>query len=80
MGWCSGTEVFDNIAGLLVNDKPFTEDDKKRILKVLIVTLRDLDWDCEPDSDYWTHPTVRQAFKEIYPKWDWKQIEEDENE
>lgn len=27
------------------------------------------DWDCEPDSDYWEHPLVRECFKGLKPGW-----------
>ena len=66
MGWCSGTEVFDAVAGALLDDKPV---DKKTVLKNLIETLQDKDWDCESDSDYWEHPIIREIFIELEPDW-----------
>ena len=66
MGWCSGTEVFDAVAGALLDDKPV---DKKTVLKNLIETLQDKDWDCESDSDYWEHPIIREIFMELEPDW-----------
>jgi hypothetical protein len=61
MGWCSGTVVFDAVCGaLLSEDKP----DKKYAIKALIEALTDNDWDCEPDSEYWDHPLVKECFCE----------------
>ena len=66
MGWCSGTQIFDDVLDLvLAND----EVDKKELVKVLIEALGNQDWDCEGDSKYWEHPLVRDVFKEMYPHW-----------
>ena len=66
MGWCSGTEVFDSVAETLLSDKPV---DKKRVLKELIRTLEYMDWDCQGDSEYWSHPLVREIFLELHRDW-----------
>jgi len=66
MGWCSATEIFDSVAGLLL-DK--TELSKKEVLKKLIKSLEDGDWDCQHESEYWDNPMVKEIFKEIHPSW-----------
>lgn len=65
MGWCSGTQVFDNVVAALV-DKSVS---KEECIKNLIGALEDMDWDCQQDSDYYEHPLVRKAFKAIHPDW-----------
>lgn len=66
MGWCSATEVFDTIASALLDGQIF---DEKEVLKTLAVALRDADWDCEMDSDYWDHPVIQEIFRELEPDW-----------
>lgn len=66
MGWCSATYIFDNVAKALLSDEPV---DKKETLMKLAETLREQDWDCESDSDYWDHPVVREIFMELEPEW-----------
>ena len=67
MGWCSATEIFDNVAGaLLDSDKP---KDTKEVLTQLVGALEEGDWDCQSDSDYWDHPIVREIMKELHPHW-----------
>lgn len=66
MGWCSGTEIFDTVAGAILSDEPI---DKKEILMVVAEALRSMDWDCESDSEYWDHPVVREIFMELEPEW-----------
>ena len=64
MGWCSATQIFDNVAEALLSDD---EIDVKQTLKDLAQTLRYMDWDCEGESEYWEHPVVREIFKELDP-------------
>lgn len=70
MGWCSGTVVFDNVCDAL-----FAEDAKKptteETVRALAVALEESDWDCQQDSEYWSHPVVRKVMKELHPHWDW---------
>jgi len=66
MGWCSGTEVFDQIAEIVLSDKPL---DKKATLKAVIDSLENSDWDCQSDSAYYDHPLVQEVFKEMHPHW-----------
>jgi len=74
MGWCSGTEIFDIVAGaLLTEDKD--EVNVEEALTQLYNVLRDKDWDCVGDSAYYNHPVVREIIKKIEP--DWVEDEED---
>lgn len=72
MGWCSATGIFDAVAAELLSD---TELDKRALLRKLINTLEDMDWDCQAESVYWNHPMVRSIFKELDPE-----LFEDEDE
>jgi len=67
MGWASGVEIFDVVAGALLDDKK--EINKKKVLKSLINVLEDGDWDTQNDSDYYDHPLVQEIFKELHPNW-----------
>jgi len=67
MGWASGVEIFDVVAGALLDDKK--EINKKEVLKSLINVLEDGDWDTQNDSDYYDHPLVQEIFKELHPNW-----------
>ena len=60
MGWCSATQIFDDVCDAIFNEKA----DKEKILDRLIGTLQDMDWDCEMDSAYVDHPVVRKLFIE----------------
>lgn len=74
MGWCSGTDVFDAVVKVVLDEKkPLTPE---RVVETLILALQDMDWDCESDSDYWNHPMVRKAFKKACPDWNWQDIED----
>lgn len=66
MGWCDGTIVFDTVCEVLLDDELI---DKKEIIKSLVVALDDMDWDCHSESDYWEHPVVIEAMKELHPEW-----------
>jgi hypothetical protein len=69
MGWCSGTEIFDVVCeGLLANgaDEPKTT---KEILKELMVTLEDKDWDCQGESSFYNHRLIQEIMRELHPTW-----------
>ena len=68
MGWCSGTEVFDKVAGAVLNSK-LPEADQYDILYILAESLSDMDWDCQSESGYWDHPLVQKVFEDLYPEW-----------
>ena len=66
MGWCSGTEIFDNVvSGFICSGEVNT----KEIIINLIGALENGDWDCQQDSEYWDHPLVQECFKELHPHW-----------
>jgi hypothetical protein len=75
MGWCSGTIIFDDVVEALLYPGRV---DKKEIIKRLITTLWESDWDCEFDSSYIAHPLVKEAFLELDPglEEDYKEMEE----
>ena len=60
MGWSSGTEIFDNVAEEIMCDKDISinDDSSIRLLKVLNESLEDKDWDCQCESEYWSHPII----------------------
>lgn len=68
MGWCSGTILFDSVLDYVLGDGK--DADPKELIKYLINTLEDMDWDCQTDSDYFNHPLVRECFIELDPIWD----------
>lgn len=63
MGWCSATEIFDNMVEVILDETKSRED----IITELVETLIFNDWDCEGSSKYWEHPTVRGIFIKLYP-------------
>lgn len=71
MGFCSGTDIFDPVAKVVLEtpDTFLLPATKRVILKALIDALEDHDWDCESDSQYWNHPMVREVFMEMHPGW-----------
>lgn len=71
MGWCSGTEIFDNVGRWVLNSR-MTDEEKYGVMKVLAQALEGEDWDCEQDSMYWKHPIVQKIMKELNPDWDWE--------
>lgn len=76
MGWCSGTDVFDKIGYFILYSK-MSDELKHDIMLVVADTLEDHDWDCQNDSEYWTHPIVVEVMKELHPNWDWDTVDED---
>ncbi len=76
MGWCSGTEIFDEavdaakaagVKGLNLRDFAIA----------MIKVLEDHDWDCQCESEYYEKPgMVQQAFKIMHPEW----FEDEEDE
>ena len=66
MGWCSATFIFDKITGALLTDTP---PDRKVILKAVAEALEEEDWDCQRESEYWSHPLVREVMREMHPTW-----------
>ena len=66
MGWCSGTQVFDNVVEAILTDKSANQ---KKLIKELIRALWELDWDCEQESEYWDNPVVKEVFMKLEPNW-----------
>jgi hypothetical protein len=69
MGFCSGTEIFDPIAGYVLKSD-LTDTQKRGVLMALIEALYAHDWDCESDSRYWHNPLIREVFKQYPVSWD----------
>lgn len=65
MGWCSATDIFDQVVGALL-EPPL---DKETVIKSLIDELENGDWDCQQDSKYFNHPLIQKIFREKYPHW-----------
>lgn len=67
MGWCSGTEIFDDVVAALVEEgkRPPVE----KVIERLVAALENGDWDCQQDSAYWDHPVVRKVFLQVHPDW-----------
>lgn len=68
MGFCSGTQVFDPVVKFVL-DSNQSEREKIDVIKVLIVALEDMDWDCQFDSAYIDNEIVDKAFVEVHPDW-----------
>lgn len=68
MGWCSATMIFDNVC-----DSLLAEGDKKptpeETIRALAAALEHADWDCQMDSEYWSHPIVQKVMRELHPRW-----------
>lgn len=68
MGWCSGTDLFDSVIEVILDDDlPYKEqvDDIAKIIEY----FEDNDWDCQDDSSYYDFPIVKDAFKKVHPDW-----------
>ena len=65
MGWCSATEIFDNVVESLLDPAK----DKEQVIKDLVNALENGDWDCQQDSEYYDNPIVQKVFKELHPSW-----------
>lgn len=75
MGWCSGTDIFDAVAKLILSKDEVSEEEIQ-VLKTLVDALEDGDWDCQGDSDFYEHPIVQRIMRELHPDW----YEDDDNE
>jgi hypothetical protein len=66
MGWCGGTEIFDEVVGYALQAMPTAKQfEIFGLIKATILVLEDKDWDCQCDSMYYDHPLVRKAFQEV---------------
>ena len=75
MGFCSGTEIFDDVARHII-DTDWSEQQQSDVLIVLIVALDNHDWDCHQDSAYYDHPIIQKAMKAVHPD----RVEDEEQE
>lgn len=65
MGWCSATQIFDAIANeVLGHNKGYSDIQKMQVLHMLADILREHDWDCEADSEFYDHPQFKDIFEE----------------
>ena len=65
MGWCSGTDIFDEIVGVILPMNFLPILDKKTLIKSLIEILWSHDRDREYDSEYIQDNFVRLCFDEL---------------
>lgn len=77
MGWCSATDIFDNVCKSVL-DSAIPEEEQYRVLYNLANQLENEDWDCQSDSDYYKHPLVKRIMIELHP--DWFEDEDQESE
>jgi len=63
MGWCRGTEVFDDICEAILDSKL----EGSELIEEVIYILQANDWDCELESEYVEHPIVKDIFIKMYP-------------
>jgi hypothetical protein len=69
MGFCSGTQIFDDVLDFVLNSK-MSKDDQYDVVLHLAKALEDHDWDCQDESRHWEHKLVHRAFLELNPDWD----------
>lgn len=69
VGWCSGTSIFDGVMKYLLVDSNLSEATKLSLIRELVISLEDQDWDCQSSSDYWNDPLVQKVFVELHPDW-----------
>jgi len=68
MGWCSATQIFDDVCDALLGEGE-NKLTKKAALTAIISALEDGDWDCQQDSRYWDHPLVQKIMRKLHPEW-----------
>lgn len=68
MGWCSGTDIFDVIADIVLIDNNLSNKQVRSILKALIEVLDEHDWDCQADSKWYNDRFVGSIFEETGDK------------
>jgi len=69
MGFCSGTQIFDDVADEILDQRWLLEENKRWLLTVLMKSLYNHDWDCESDSRHYKHPIVQSVLRELNPDW-----------
>lgn len=68
MGFGSGLDIFDPVAKTIL-ESSIEPEIKVKLLKSLIDSLEDHDWDTQEDSRYYKHPLIQQALAELHPQW-----------
>lgn len=58
----NGTDVFDLMAGGILRTET-TDENKIRMIRVLVQMLEDEGWVCQDSSVHWNHPVVQAVFK-----------------
>ena len=58
MGWGSGEQVFDVVAGSVLSVSYLRKEDVVTILTKVESVLSMLDWDCQNESRYWEDPVI----------------------
>ncbi len=76
MGFCSGTQIFDDVADEIIDQRWIPEAYQRSLIRALVRALQDHDWDCEGHSRYYDHPIMQSVLRELNP--DWFEDEEDE--
>jgi len=69
MGWCSGTDVFDTMAEVILSMSELSNITQVILLTRLIEALEGHDWDCQGESVFFEHPRVQEAMKKLHPSW-----------
>ena len=66
MGWCSGTDSFDDAISIMEESGvELTKD----IFKKMIISFENKDWDCQLDSQYSEYKQFQEALVELHPTW-----------
>jgi hypothetical protein len=68
MGWCSGTSVFDDVAGFVLSTNK-GDDEKYTLLVKVAAALEQEDWDCQSDSSYYYNAIVMRVWRKLHPDW-----------
>lgn len=72
MGWCSGTNILDNVIEKLAAMN-LPEEQQLEIVTVLIKAMEDNDYDCHSDSRYYGTPIMDKAMIALgheFDEWD----------
>lgn len=77
MGWCSGTNIFDPVAEILVQGLESDDCDlveySEDILIRLINQLQKQDWDTECESKFWEHEIIGEYLGNTFEDYDWEE-------
>lgn len=64
------TPIFDEVAAAILGHlSDLTDEDKVKVLSVLIDVLETHEWIYPQDSDYFENPLVQKIFREKHPEW-----------